>query len=239
VAPPSGDDLWCGPDDQWPRHQHPSIRDAIDVARAAGWHLRRTRGHGYGRAFCRRAERGGAVCKIIIDTTPKGPENRANDLRRAVRDCPHHFADQTSDLSYASALLDGADALLEAAEALLDAEAASNDATDAWQKAQDLLDVAESNADEADRVMEIAQKFEDEARRLTQSGWLRGLEASGVEGPPSAYVIGAEERATEASGVVAGAANQEDPTLIGLKGRVGVTKGRIADVRLRLGHGGP
>jgi len=87
--------------------------------------------------------------------------------------------------------------------------------------------------------MALAQEFEDEARRLTQTGWIRGIEVAGVDESAVHYVAGAEERVEEASGVVAEAPNQEDPALLTLQDRVGTTKRRIADIRLRLGHDSP
>jgi len=210
------------------------MRDAIESARAAGWHLRQTRGHGYGRGFCRRVARGGVVCKVIINTTPQRPEDRARDLVRAIRDCPHNVADQAGALAHAAHLLSGADKLVDAAEDLLDAEIAADDAEQAWGRAQDLLDVAVSSTDEVDRMMAAAQQFESEARRLAQSGWIRGAEASGGASSPSAFLVGAETRVEQASQIVVGVPRQEDPALAGLKSRVEAVKGRIAVLRLRL-----
>ncbi|GAB7037637.1 MULTISPECIES: hypothetical protein [Catenuloplanes] len=215
------------------------MKQALKDARLAGWHLRETAGHGYGRAFCRRVERGGAVCKIIIDTTPRNPEARAKDLVRAIRDCPHHFADLTVDLSYADNLLSGADRLLDAAEYFLDAEEARSIAGDAWQRAQELLDTAAGNADEVARVMATAQEFDDEARHLTEKGWIRGAESGIPDGAPHTYVAGAEQRTDEATSLVAEAIDHEDPIVGTLRERLSDTRTRIADVRLRLGHGTP
>ncbi|WP_092541366.1 hypothetical protein [Actinoplanes derwentensis] len=210
------------------------MRDAVEVARSAGWHLRQTRGHGYGRAFCRRADRGSAVCKVIINTTPERPENHGKDFRRAVRDCPHHFADQSSDLNHAHRLLDGADKLLNAAEGLIEGEARRHDSQKAWLRAQELLTEAEVNAAEVERVMDLAQQFDEEARRLTHGSWIAGMEVSGADGTATTYTAGAEERVTEASGVAARIPNQEDPKLVALKGRVVTVKGRITQVKLHL-----
>ncbi|MEV6342942.1 hypothetical protein [Actinoplanes sp. NPDC051851] len=210
------------------------MREAIDRARRGGWHLRKTLGHGFGRIFCRRVEPGGAVCKVPIFTTPQRPEDRAKDILRAFRDCPHHHADQTTDLSYAHGLVDGAEKLLDAAEDFLDAEEATAGSEEAWQKAQDLLALATVSAEEVDRIMEIAQKFDAEARTLTQRGWVRGAEAGGSDGSPGSYVTLAEERMEEAADVADKARNRHDPTLITLKARVVATKGRIVSLRLRL-----
>ncbi|MFI5839099.1 hypothetical protein ACIA8K_05195 [Catenuloplanes sp. NPDC051500] len=215
------------------------MKRALKSARQAGWHLRESLGHGYGRAFCRRVERGAPVCKIIVDTTPKNPQDRAKDLVRAIRDCPHHFADVSVDLSHAGDLLAGAEKLLDAAEDFLDAEEAQSMAADAWQRAQDLLDTAVDNAEEVEHIMATAQEFDDEARQLTRSGWVRGSEVAGPGGSPGVYVAGAEERVDEASGVVAEVPDPENPILIALKSRLDIARRRIADVRLRLGHRGP
>lgn len=239
MAPPGGDNLWHGPKDKWPKDGdlHPAVKQALKDARQAGWHLRETLGHGYGRVFCRRVERGGAVCKVIIDTTPRNPEARAKDLVRAIRDCPHHFADLTVDLSYAEDLLSGADRLLDAAECFLDADEAQSIAGDAWQRAQELLDSAAGNADEVTRIMATAQTFDDEARSLTEKGWRRGAEGGIPHGAPHTYVAGAEQRTEEATGLVAEVTNQEDPVVSTLRGRLADIRTRIADVRLRLGYG--
>ncbi|WP_127502443.1 hypothetical protein [Actinoplanes solisilvae] len=215
------------------------MRESIEHARRSGWHLRQTVGHGYGRIFCRRVERGGAVCKVSIFTTPQRPGDRAKDIARAVRDCPHHFADQTADLKYADDLIDSAERLLDAAENFLDAEAASVSAAEIWRKAEDLIDLALMDTEEVERIMAVAREFDLEARSLTRQGWNRGTEAGVTEGAPSSYVAAAEKRTEEASGVVAQAPHQEDPKLVALKVKLIATKGRIADVRLRFGHGRP
>ena len=215
------------------------MRDAIDQARQSGWQLRKTVGHGYGRIFCRRVEPGGAVCKVPIFTTPQRPEDRAKDIVRAIRDCPHHYADQTANLSYADDLITGAEKLLDAAENFLKAELALAGASDAWQRAQDLLDLAMADAEEVQRIMVVAQEFDEEARTFTQRGWIRGSEAGGTDGSPSTYVAIAQERAEEASGVVAQVPDRDDPVLIALQGRLTFTNGRIADIRLRLSPSKP
>ncbi|MFJ8833255.1 hypothetical protein [Micromonospora aurantiaca] len=235
MAPPVGEDLWYSPDDQWPRHKNQALREAAARLRSAGWHLKQTTSHGFARAFCRRTDDNDA-CKVIIDTTPQDPESRAKDMDRALRDCKHRFSDQADDLRYASELLDGAQQLLDAVEDLLDAEAVSNDAMEAWQRAEELLEVAEENAAEFERVAALAAKFDEEARRLTEAGWLKGVEIAGPDASIAGYVSSADERTLQAGRVVAEAPYHADPALLALQERHVGTKGRIILVRERLGH---
>jgi hypothetical protein len=236
MSPRVGDDLWYGPADRWPDHEEPAIHEALKAARKAGWHMRQTLGHGYGRVFCRRVDRGGDACKVIIDTTPRNPESRAKDVLRQVRDCHHRYIEQDSDLDSALGLLDGADRLLDAAEDLLDAEAAEVDAQERWQRAEELLDVAEENAQEFEHLLAEATRFDEEARKLSESAWLKGAEVVGPDGGASAYVGGAQERVSQAGQIVAGVPHPTDPRVDALAARCVEIMTRIVEVRLRLGH---
>ncbi|MEV0731297.1 hypothetical protein [Polymorphospora sp. NPDC050346] len=234
MPPPVGDDLWYGPDDQWPRHDHPSFRNAFRVARKAGWHFRGTLGHGFGRAYCGRVDRGGEVCKVIVNSTPKDPESRVKDLLRAVRDCPHRYAGQTSQLGLAGRLLDDADRLLDAAERMVAADLAARRAGDRLRRAEELVQLAEENADEFDRLLREAADFEAEARELTQAGWSEGAEIIGPAADVRAYLVGAEDRARHAGQMVGAAPCPTDPRIGELAARCRLTKNRISAVRLRL-----
>ncbi|CAN5143771.1 hypothetical protein BH20ACT16_BH20ACT16_03690 [soil metagenome] len=51
---------------------------------AAGWTVTPTAaGHRWGKAQC------GSGCSASIWSTPKNPQNHANQVRRAARGCPH------------------------------------------------------------------------------------------------------------------------------------------------------
>lgn len=68
-----------------PRDEHPNkeIRRALREAKRDGWEIERKRGHAWGVARC------GAGCKISIFSTPKSAENHADQIRRALKRCPH------------------------------------------------------------------------------------------------------------------------------------------------------
>ena len=68
------------------RAQHPKkeVEKGLKDMEAAGWTVRPTAaGHRWGKAEC------GSGCSVSIWSTPKNPQNHANQLRRAVSRCPH------------------------------------------------------------------------------------------------------------------------------------------------------
>ncbi|MEU4555743.1 hypothetical protein [Micromonospora violae] len=157
-------------------------------------------------------------------------------MLRQIRDCHHRYAEQDSDLVAAAGLLDGADRLLEAAEDMLDAEAAGYDAAERMQRAEDLLECAEESTQEFEQILAEASSFEEEARRLSESGWLKGTEILGLDAGANTYVAGAQERVSEAGQIVTGVPHPTDPRLVVLIDRCSYTRTRISAVRLRLGH---
>jgi hypothetical protein len=71
------------------RHQHKEIAAAVQYALSRGWSLTRAsaRAHVWGRLFCPRGDRDG--CIINVHSTPRVPENHADDIRRKVERCRH------------------------------------------------------------------------------------------------------------------------------------------------------
>ena len=65
------------------KHPKKEIRKALREADAEGWEIERKRGHAWAVARC------GGGCKISIFSTPANAENHANQIRRALRRCPH------------------------------------------------------------------------------------------------------------------------------------------------------
>jgi hypothetical protein len=70
-----------------PRHQNKEIEAAVRWAESLGWRFIKGRGHVWGILLCPAALRAG--CRVRVDSTPRDPENHANDLRRRIGRCPH------------------------------------------------------------------------------------------------------------------------------------------------------
>ena len=70
-------------------HPNKHIREAIEYAVARGWRLRKSgrSSHNWGRLLCGAGARGG--CSQPVHSTPRSPENHADDIRRKVDRCPH------------------------------------------------------------------------------------------------------------------------------------------------------
>ena len=69
------------------RHANKEIEAALQYAESLGWLVVESRrGHCWGVIRCPHG-RGG--CQKSVWSTPRGPENHANQIRRYVDKCPH------------------------------------------------------------------------------------------------------------------------------------------------------
>lgn len=73
------------------RNKHPNkaIEAAIIYAEARGWRYKVTgsSAHAWGRLLCPLNAREG--CSMSVWSTPKSPENHAEQIKRSVNRCPH------------------------------------------------------------------------------------------------------------------------------------------------------
>jgi hypothetical protein len=70
-----------------PRHPNKEIQKAITYALSRGSTLVKASGHAWGILRCPRGARDG--CSVSVWSTPRVPENHANQIRRNVEKCPH------------------------------------------------------------------------------------------------------------------------------------------------------
>jgi hypothetical protein len=71
-----------------PRHPNKHIDRAIQYAEQLGWRVELSNGHPWGKILCPHAARDG--CTVIINSTPKNPENHARHVQRDIDLCPHY-----------------------------------------------------------------------------------------------------------------------------------------------------
>jgi hypothetical protein len=69
------------------RHPNKEIEAAVAYALARGWTLVAAHGHAWGILRCPHGQRGG--CAISVHSTPRVPQNHADQVRRNVDRCPH------------------------------------------------------------------------------------------------------------------------------------------------------
>jgi hypothetical protein len=68
-----------------PRHPDPHLEKAIQHAEARGWRFRKGGGHAFLVGYCPAQSRDGHM--ISIWSTPKNPQNHAEQIRRRVEAC--------------------------------------------------------------------------------------------------------------------------------------------------------
>ena len=69
------------------RHPDKDVEKALQFAEANGWTVAKRKGgagHAWGRAICPDDS-----CSVAIWSTPRNSGDHANDIRRAIRRCPH------------------------------------------------------------------------------------------------------------------------------------------------------
>jgi hypothetical protein len=73
------------------RSRHPIrvIEDAFQYAESKAWRFidAGSSSHAWGRLYCSERSRDG--CKVSVWSTPRVPEDHAENLRRQVNKCPH------------------------------------------------------------------------------------------------------------------------------------------------------
>lgn len=73
------------------RNKHPNkeIEAAIKYAEDQGWRYKDSgnSAHAWGRLLCPLEDREG--CSMSIWSTPRDPDNHANQIRRKIKSCPH------------------------------------------------------------------------------------------------------------------------------------------------------
>ncbi|MGA7713096.1 MAG: hypothetical protein WCA81_14420 [Rhizomicrobium sp.] len=70
-----------------PRHPNKEIEAAVAYAESQDWRWKKAHGHAWGRLLCPMNDREG--CQLSVWSTPKGPQNHAKAIRRAVDRCSH------------------------------------------------------------------------------------------------------------------------------------------------------
>lgn len=72
------------------KHPNKAIEAAIKFAEEKGWRYQETgnSSHAWGKLLCTFEGREG--CSMSIYSTPKVPENHADQIRRNVKSCPHY-----------------------------------------------------------------------------------------------------------------------------------------------------
>ena len=66
-------------------HANKHIRESVKYAESRGWGLAVSRGHAWGILRCPFGHR---ECQISVWSTPRVPENHAQDIRPRVDRCP-------------------------------------------------------------------------------------------------------------------------------------------------------
>ncbi|MEU0640416.1 hypothetical protein ABZ338_29810 [Streptomyces albidoflavus] len=146
------------PHEEWPRHSKAWWRESLNLARAAGWHLKSFTGHAWGRIMCDPAL--DESCSFLVLSTGNGGEDAAHDARKRIERCPHIAAATSHQiLVRAAMLLEQADGLMDAADACLTAEDRACEAEELWS-------CASSAAAEAEQLLEQAVRADEQASAL-------------------------------------------------------------------------
>lgn len=166
-------DRWYPPDAAWPRHGDPDLRQALELARRAGWWYRKNTSHtGSAILYCDRGAQSGDFCVFLIFGTGRAPGGPAKALRQTVKRCPHRRAEDVPVLEQIEDLMAGAERTTSAAEALLDEgefrlrskEALSEAARIETAAAVELIDVARDNLTRVvDLLIDRAVRHDDAA----------------------------------------------------------------------------
>jgi hypothetical protein len=69
------------------RHPNKHIEGAVQYAESRGWRFEASRGHCWGFLLCPERSREG--CSIGVHSTPRVPENHAEQIRKRVDRCRH------------------------------------------------------------------------------------------------------------------------------------------------------
>jgi hypothetical protein len=156
--------MFLGPHDRWPRHSRPQARAALEEAREAGWWLRPSDGHNFGRLRCMPTDLDpyNEACKVPIFSTSGAEDgsDTARVIRDALRRCTHtrrHSKGESVDPESAAHCVGGeladVERLIDAADALYAKERALEEAGRIVDTALGRLeDDAGTDTREADRL---------------------------------------------------------------------------------------
>ena len=80
-----------------PRHPNKEIEAALRYAESKGWRYKETgrSAHAWGRMQCQHADRSG--CQFSVWSTPRVPQNHADQIHRFVDRCPHRSSEGADD----------------------------------------------------------------------------------------------------------------------------------------------
>jgi hypothetical protein len=230
-VPGDGENRWYHPEERWPQHPKTWFRDALDYARAHGWLLKKLSNHSFGWVYCRRSDDDDR-CRFRIDSSGRGGENAARDLRLQVNRCPHRTP-VPSGAAILGGLVDKAELLTAAAATLIDESRHTQRAIELYARAEELLDEAEDRTDEVSQLMLDAGEAESEARAARADSDTR-LEGTGLPpGERAPAVLDAAER----TAVSVGKALRREPTspwVRTVRQRVRAARERISQLRDEL-----
>ncbi|MFE3791309.1 hypothetical protein [Streptomyces goshikiensis] len=172
---------WYQPDEDWPKHSKPWWRETLELARSAGWRLKRLDGHSWGRIACNPDL--DKPCKILIFSTGANGESAARDARKTVARCDHQAEDHGErNLLRAAGLLEQAERLLDAADRCLRA-------ADKRAEAEELLNSAASAVTEAEKLLEQAVASEKGSQELLLDAFAALPAGSQLGCPPTTQEV--------------------------------------------------
>ena len=179
------EDVWYGPQDEWPRHPKKHFRDALDYARAAGWHLREISGHSFSKVYCCRVP--DECCSYLVFSSGRGGESAAGSLTNLVDRCTHGPVPVPSPaqdwVEGIAARLDQVQTMLVAAGDCLSADAGA-------AAAYDLLDQAGAAMGDVEQLLAAAQTAEDHAIEVVTDRWsIINAQAPGLPFPTATAQI--------------------------------------------------
>jgi len=227
---------WKSPDDKWPRHDSSWFRDVLDFARSAGWHFKEPGGaaHIFGLVVCRRVDTDD-FCSYVVFSTGTGGESASSGLRRKVEQCRHRPTGPASRLEAATVKMTKAERLVDAAERLIDVEEGQQESLDAWARASELMDAAESDTSEIERLWDLAGEA-DQAVSLAEGAAREALaNAESTDRDPRQVVALAEVTVAEVHQETKDLPRGQAVRL--LKWRIQECRGRLARVWSRLANG--
>ncbi|MGN9912579.1 hypothetical protein ACTMTJ_34080 [Phytohabitans sp. LJ34] len=227
---------WRSPDDKWPRHNSQWFREALDFARSAGWHFKESGGaaHIFGVVFCRKVDTND-FCSYVVFSTGEGGESAATGLRRKVEQCRHSATGPASRLEAATVKMTKAERLVDAAERLIDAHGGQQESLEAWARASELMDAAESDTAEIERLWEIADDA-DKAVALAEEAAQEALDAAETDDLDPRRIMDLAE-ATVSEVHQEAKSLPRSQAVRTLKKRIQQCRTRLAVVRSRLANG--
>jgi len=214
-----------GPDEPWPEHPKSWFRDALAVARRAGWSLKKLQGHSWGIVRCPAADTS-RQHKYLVFSSGRAGEDAARELERQVRCCPHGIRADADPLSIAEEHAQAAERHVQAAEQLSTSERQR-------QRASELLDIAAESMDEAEQMLMLELAVDlDQAATEADEVILEDVEAGGV-GSNSAHMLDqAEAEVAAGQRVLRG---QSGGAVRLIRERLATVRKRSTELRSQLG----